>query len=156
MSITAVGSSRIVSITLPPVDHRLKSVVAVALAAALLVGCNPVKQDRMTDTLQNATNGYQNALRWGYYENAYGYIHPDRRGAALSPETLEGLRLTGYDVIQPPVMNAEAETATQIVAIDYLYEDRQVVKQLKDRQLWRYDAEKKGWWLESGLPAFKR
>ncbi|BCU05573.1 hypothetical protein [Allochromatium tepidum] len=156
MSITAVGSSRIVSITLPPVDRRLKSVVAGVLAAALLVGCNPVKQDRMTDTLQNATNGYQNALRWGYYENAYGYIHPDRRGETLSPETLEGLRLTGYDVIQPPVMNAEAETATQIVAIDYLYEDRQVVKHLKDRQLWRYDAEKKGWWLESGLPAFKR
>ena len=156
MSITAVGSSRIVSITLPSADRRLKSVVAVALAAAMLLGCNPVKQDRMTDTLQNATNGYQNALRWGYYENAYGYIHPDRRGEALSPETLEGLRLTGYDVIQPPLMNAEAETATQIVAIDYLYEDRQVVKQLKDRQLWRYDAEKKGWWLESGLPAFKR
>lgn len=142
MSTITVGSPRIVSI--------------VALAAAMLVGCNPVKQDRMTDTLQNATNGYQNALRWGYFENAYGYIHPDRRGEALSPEALEGLRLTGYDVIQPPVMNSEAETAAQIVAIDYLYEDRQVVKQLKDRQLWRYDAEKKTWWLESGLPAFKR
>jgi hypothetical protein len=129
---------------------------AVALAALMLIGCNPIKQDRLTDTLQNVTNGYQNALRWGYFENAYSYIHPDRRGDTRSSENLDGLRLTGYDVIQPPVMNAESETATQVVAIDYLYEDRQVVKQLKDRQLWRYDAEKKTWWLESGLPAFKR
>jgi hypothetical protein len=156
MSITAVGASRIASIIPLSVDRRLKSAVTGVLVAAMLVGCNPVKQDRMTDTLQNATNGYQNALRWGYYENAYSYIHPDRRGETLSPEALEGLRLTGYDVIRPPVIDTEAETATQIVAIDYLYEDRQVVKALKDRQLWRYDAEKKGWWLESGLPAFKR
>ena len=156
MSTTAIGPFRIHSIALPSADRRLQSVIAGALAVAMLVGCNPVKQDRMTDTLQNATNGYQNALRWGYFENAYSYLPPDRRDEAISPEILEGLRLTGYDVIQPPVMNAESETATQVVAIDYLYEDRQVVKQLKDRQLWRYDAEKKTWWLESGLPAFKR
>jgi hypothetical protein len=130
--------------------------IAGVLAACVLAGCNPVKQDRMTDTLQNATNSYQNALRWGYFENAYSHLPPDRRRDTLSSETLEGLRLTGYDVIQPLVINAESETATQIVAIDYLYADRQVVKQLKDRQLWRYDAEKKTWWLESGLPVFER
>ena len=114
MSTTAAGPSWIAALIPLSADRHLKSVVAGALAAAMLAGCNPVKQDRMTDTLQNATNGYQNALRWGYFENAYSYIHPDRRDKALSPETLEGLRLTGYDVIQSAVIDTEAETATQI------------------------------------------
>ncbi|MGQ9831970.1 MAG: hypothetical protein ACUVQI_10310 [Thermochromatium sp.] len=72
------------------------------------------------------------------------------------PESFAGLRLTGYDVIQPPTMNTEAQTATQIVAINYLYDDRQVVKRLKDHQLWHYDAEQRRWWLKSSLPAFER
>lgn len=156
MTSQVAGQSKITSITSRSATPNRTSARLGVLVACLLAGCNPIKQDRLTDTLQKATSGYQNALRWGYFENAYSYIHPERRGKALSPETLEGLRLTGYDVIQPPVMNAEAETATQIVAIDYLYEDRQVVKRLKDRQLWRYDAEKKTWWLDSGLPAFER
>jgi len=156
MHITALGSFRIVSVLTPRVESRLTSMIAGLLLTLILTGCNPIKQDRMTDTLQNATNGYQKALRWGYFENAYNYIHPDRRVEAISPEALEGLRLTGYDVIQPPTINTESGTATQLVAIDYLYEDRQVVKQIKDRQLWRYDAKEKSWWLESGLPAFKR
>ncbi|MTW22334.1 hypothetical protein [Allochromatium palmeri] len=148
--------SRIASYASGAGRRRLGSFTAGVLALSLLAGCNPVKQDRLSDRLQNATNGYQTALRWGYFENAYGYLHPDQRDKTPMPDTLTGLRLTGYDVIQSPVMDTEAETATQIVAIDYLYEDRQVVKQLKDRQRWRYDAEKNTWWLESGLPAFER
>lgn len=127
-----------------------------SLVLLALLGCNPVKQDHLTDTLQKATSGYQNALRWGYFENAYGYLHPKQRTQALTAETFKGLRLTSYDVIQPPVMDARAEMALQVVVIDYLYDDRQVVKSLKDQQRWRYDAAQKTWWLESGLPPFKR
>lgn len=109
----------------------------------------------MADSLQNATNGYQTALRWGYYENAYAYIDPKQRRDQSLPAVLEGLRLTGYDVIQSPTLREGDDKAIQIVEIEYLHEDRQVVKKLKDRQVWRYDADKKTWWLTSGLPAFK-
>ncbi len=139
--------------------HRCRSVLTrpslVALLAAALVGCNPVKEDKMSDTLQDALNGYQKALRWGYFDNAFAYLDPKQRNDKPMPAVLEGLRLTGYDVIQPAVVKEEKMTAMQLVEIEYVYEDQQVVKKLKDRQIWHYDEKKKSWWLESGLPNFK-
>lgn len=128
---------------------------AIALAILALTACSPIKKDKMAITLQNATNGYQSALRWGYFENAYGYVDPDKRKGKAMPSDLEGIRLTGYDVVQSPVMEKDANMALQIVKIEYLHEDRQVVKSLTDRQVWRYDPEEKRWWLESGLPSFE-
>ena len=120
----------------------------------LTTGCGTVKKDKLAVGLQSATNAYQSALRWGYYETAYGFVHPDLRQDKPLPAVLVGLRLTGYDVVQPPTIQGE-ETAIQIVTIDYLYEDRQVVKQLTDRQLGRWDEKLEAWRLHSGLPDFK-
>lgn len=123
-------------------------------AALLLAGCATVEKDKRAVALQAATNGYQSAIRWGYYETAFGYLHPDLRKDKPVPESLKDLRLTGYDVVQPPTMQDE-DTAIQVVNIDYLYEDRQVVKRVSDRQVWKWDDELDSWWLKSGMPAFQ-
>lgn len=128
--------------------------LACALAVALSGGCGAVKKDKRAVTLQNATNGYQAALRWGYYDTAYGFVTPEIRDKAPTLPIKDGLRLTGYDVIQAPVMTDE-DNAVQTVAIEYLYQDQQVVKQLMDRQLWRWDEKKQNWWLMTGLPKFE-
>lgn len=128
--------------------------VAMTCTATLLTGCASVEKDKRTLALEAATSGYQSAIRWGYYETAFGYVHPDLRKDKPMPESLTDLRLTGYDVVQPPLVQ-EDDTATQIVNIDYLYEDRQVVKRLTDRQTWAWDPKLESWWLKSGLPPFK-
>ncbi len=117
-------------------------------------GCAVVEKDRRAVALQAATYGYQSALRWGYYETALGFLHPDQRKTEALPEVFDELRVTGYDVTQPPVIQAD-ESANQVVVIDYLFEDAQVVKQLTDRQVWRWDAVTNTWWLQSGLPRFE-
>lgn len=130
------------------------SLLCALLASLLLAGCGAVEKDKRAVGLQAATNGYQSALRWGYYETAYGFVHPDlRKGKTLDP-LFEGLRLTGYDVAQPLTMQ-DKDSATQTVMIEYLYEDRQVVKRFSDRQLWRWDEKLDSWWLQSGLPKFE-
>lgn len=130
---------------------------SLGLFGVLMLGaCNPIKGDRLSNTLHQATEGYQTALRWGYFENAYAYLAPDRRMEHASRPELAGLRLTGYEVLQGPVIQPDQQTAVQTVAIDYLYEDLQVVRHLIDRQVWRYDPQRKTWWLASGLPDFKR
>ena len=127
----------------------------IALLAALLLGaCGTIEKDRQSLGLQAATAGYQSALRWGYYEIAIGYLHPDLRKDKTVPPALKGIRVTGYDVVQPPLIQ-EKDTATQIVDIEYLHEDRQVVKRLSDRQTWTWDDKLGSWWLKSGLPKFE-
>lgn len=128
--------------------------VLCATLVVLLAGCGSVKKDKLAIGLQASTNGYQSALRWGYYETAYGFVHPDLRKNKTLPPLFEKLRLTGYDIVQQPTMK-DKDTATQIVAIDYLYEDQQVLKHLTDRQLWRWDEKMESWWLQSGLPSFQ-
>jgi type II secretory pathway pseudopilin PulG len=127
--------------------------LAVLLTSLLGVGCAVVEKDRRALALQAATNGYQSALRWGYYETALGFLHPDQRKSGELPEAFAQLRVTGYDVTQPPVVQPD-DSATQVVVIDYLFEDTQVVKHLTDRQVWRWDASTNTWWLDSGLPRF--
>jgi hypothetical protein len=132
----------------------LAAALAAALALALLAGCATAEKDKRQIALQATVSGYESAIRWGYFDTAFGFLHPDLRKGKTLPDSFKDLRLTGYDPIQPPLIQ-EDDTATQVVVIDYLYEDRQVVKQLTDRQVWAWDPELKSWWLKSGLPAFK-
>jgi hypothetical protein len=150
-----MDNSRISSNLFSKRSSRISGVLVLGLALSAGLGCSPVKKDKMATTLQDATNGYQSALRWGYYDNAYSFVDPKKRAGKELPKVLETIRLTGYDVVQPPVMKADSDTAAQVVTIEYLYEDKQVVKKLTDKQVWRYDDEAKKWWLTSGLPAFK-
>lgn len=123
-------------------------------AVLMATGCASVERDKKKIALQAATNGYQSAIRWGYYETAFGYLHPDLRKNRPPPEGLKDLRLTGYDVVQPPTLQ-DQDTATQVVNIEYVYEDRQVVKRIGDRQVWVWDEGLESWWLKSGLPSFQ-
>jgi hypothetical protein len=134
--------------------------LGVLLLAALLttltgVGCAVVEKDRRAVGLQAATSGYQSALRWGYYDTALGFLHPDQRKTGEIPAIFTEMRVTGYDVTQPPIIQAD-DSATQVVVIHYLFEDAQVVKELTDRQVWRWDDGIGTWWLHSGLPKFAR
>ncbi len=133
---------------------RRHAMIPVLVSAMLLAACATVEKDKRALALQAATNGYQSAIRWGYYETAFGYLHPDLRKGKPLPEGLKNVRLTGYDVVQPPTMQ-DADTATQVVNVEYLHEDRQVVKRISDRQVWKWDDALDSWWLKSGLPAFE-
>jgi hypothetical protein len=129
-------------------------VLACVLASLLSAGCATVKKDQQALAFQAATSAYQRDIRWGYYQDAFAYVHPDQRKGKPLPAMFKGLRVTDYEVVQPPVM-PDRNTAIQVVDIEYLYEDRQVVKRLTDNQTWRWDDKLDSWWLHSGLPKFE-
>lgn len=137
-----------------PRRHQLNALALVVLAASLIGGCATYREDRRQDALEAATTAYATALRWGYYETAIGYLHPDKRRVVDVPKDLPNIRVTRYDVVQPPIPSGEL-TAVQVVQIDYLHVDTQRMRSLGDRQEWRYEPATKTWWLYSGLPVFK-
>jgi hypothetical protein len=139
--------------TLAPAPRRLASTLAVLAALLWTSGCATYREDRKQESLEAATNAYAAALRWGYYETAVGYLHPEKRKVAEVPKILKDIRVTRYDVVQPPIQTGKTETV-QVVQIDYVHQDVQSVRSLTDRQTWRYEPEAKSWWLYSGLPAF--
>jgi hypothetical protein len=120
---------------------------------ASLGGCTSLTDDKIAMRLENTTTSYRQSVRWGYWDAAVGFLHPDER-SDIDPETLDNIRVTSYEVVQPPVI-ADDTTAVQLVRIEYVLNDRQRLESLADRQQWRYDDEMKAWWLYSGLPKFK-
>jgi len=122
---------------------------------SLTTGCARVEKEKKNQGLEAATNGYGKSIRWAYYETAYGYLHPSLRNEKL-PAGLDNVRVTSYEVIQPPVIKDKNQTrAEQMVQIEYVLRDQQVIHKLSDRQDWRYDTETETWWLHTKLPAFK-
>jgi hypothetical protein len=134
---------------------RTRLAAAMVTAAVLVVtlgGCGRVKQDRMASALYSATKGYQESIRWGYFDAAIGFLAPDERGD-VDMDAFNNIRVTGYDVVQPAVITPQ-QTAVQLVRIDYVLQDEQRLKHLADRQEWRWDEHSGVWWLHSGLPKF--
>lgn len=79
--------------------------VATAVVTAT-VGCGRVKEDKLAQGLYAATKGYRESIRWGYYDAALGFLHPDER-VDVDLEALENIRITGYEEIQPAVITPE-------------------------------------------------
>jgi hypothetical protein len=132
-----------------PIVPRLLPFLA---AVAVLAGCGSIEKDKKANALEAAVTRYGAAIRWGYYEVAFGLVHPDKREAI--PTGLDNIRVTGYEVVQPP-QQVDENTADQVVIVDYLHEDVQRVRSLTDRQHWRYEPATGTWWLYSGIPRFK-
>jgi hypothetical protein len=122
------------------------------LLPPMLSGCAGIEKDKQATALLASTNGYREALRWGYWQAAVEFLHPEARAQAdLAP--LENVRVTGIEVLRPATITPEAH-ALRLVRIDYVLEDEQRVKQVIDRQDWRWDQDRKVWLLHSGLPPF--
>jgi len=128
------------------------SLVLVLLAGSIGGGCARVKEDTAAQRLESALSGYRQAIRWGYYPAATGYVDAEQR-REIDLKALKNVRVTGYEIVEPAVIGDGR--ATQLVQIDYVLNDRQVLRSIADRQRWRYDEQAGAWWLESGLPAFE-
>jgi len=132
----------------------VKRLALLSLTATLLAaGCGTIQNDKRSQGLEAATNAYGRAIRWGYYETAYGYVHPDRRPPV--PKAIENVQVTSYEVVQPPVLQDDNAKAQQVAQIEYVLRDEQVVRKVSDRQDWSFDESTGTWWLYSPVPVLR-
>ncbi|MCG6861204.1 MAG: hypothetical protein LJE70_08015 [Chromatiaceae bacterium] len=130
-----------------------KPLLAFCLALPVfLAGCGTIEKEKKVQMLDAALTTYGEAIRWGYFETAYGFLHPDKRQEI--PKHLDNVRVTSYEVLQAPLMKSETE-AEQVVRIEYVHKDVQQLRSLSDRERWVYDEATSNWWLDSGVPSFE-
>jgi hypothetical protein len=135
--------------------RRLLTLLAL-LTTLLLAGC---ASDQRNLALTTTLNAYANALRWGDFQTALQFVDPKVR-AEHPPTSLEMARyaqfkVSDYDDGQGPMANGENEVR-QIAQIGVVNIHTQAERTIVDHQTWRYDPEKKHWWLMSGLPPIER
>ena len=127
-----------------------------ALVAMLCAGC---ATDQRNQALIQTLNAYASTLRWGDFQSAMQFVDPKVREAhqptALDLARYQQVRVTGYDEGPGAVPDGENQVR-QVVQIGLVNINTQSERTVIDRQTWRYDPEKKRWWLTSGLPDITR
>jgi len=153
---------------LPAMHNRaFPAILSIVLLPIVLLapgGCGVIGKEKSKNAKESALTAYENAIRWGYFEAAYSYVHPKKRKEV--PKELENIRITGYEVVKPPLVKGQMKgkkkggmggkmELEQTVRIEYVQKDVQLLRSVTDRQKWSYDKENNVWWLESGVPEFK-
>lgn len=124
--------------------------IAVLLLATLLAGC-PLKdlEDPYPPNLIAVTDTYGDTVRWGDLNKLYAFAAPD---AHWKLKHLNNITVTGYDASAPQQVKPWLWRVTAV--IDYVQNDRQVVKRLVDQQLWVSDDQGKTWYRQNPPPQF--
>jgi hypothetical protein len=139
--------------TMEPAMRRI-ALFVLALAVSLLSGC---ATDVRNEALTHSTNAYASAIRWGDWEGAQSFIDKDYAKdhplSSIEGGRLGQLRVTGYDEGGGPRPDGDDEVV-QVVQINVVNVNTQSERTVVDHQRWRYDREKKKWWLMTGLPDF--
>lgn len=129
---------------------------AALLGVLLLAGC---ATDQRASALTQTLNAYASAVRWGDMASARQFVDPAIRSAhplsALDRQRYEQVKVSEYDEGAGPVPDGPDEVK-QSVHIGLINVHTQTERSIVDHQRWRYDPEKKHWWLMSGLPDITR
>ena len=135
---------------------RRPALLAALLLPLLLAACATKQHAR--DLLQVALYDYHSAIRWGNFAGALDFLDPE----LLKRKPVSALDLQRYDQIQVTGYSVQGGGAPdqghhqQVVEIRYINRHTQAERVLIDRQVWRYDAEQRRWWLTTGLPDITR
>jgi hypothetical protein len=130
---------------------RLRPLLVLAVSALLLDGC---ATDRRDDALQKVLDGYSTALRWDSIVAGATFIEPKLRSAhpltKFEIARYAQMRVASYEV--QGTLPGTPDTYRQVVEIGLINRNTQTVRDITDKQTWRWDAKDKHWWLVSGLP----
>jgi len=121
------------------------------LFAVTLGACATAKKD---DGLRGRIYHYAAAIRWNEFEQAVTFIDP----AVLAEKPFDEAAAARWSQVQvaryvesPQTVDAEGRVL-QTVQIEIIDRSTQSVRNIVDRQRWRFDPVAQIWWNESGLP----
>ncbi|WP_238346127.1 hypothetical protein [Luteimonas saliphila] len=119
----------------------------------LLAGC--ASTGKQMSALERAQYTFSAAIRWGDFEGAWNLVDPVYRDAhpmsELQFERYKQVQVSHYrDLASSP---GETEALREI-EIGVINRHTMAERTMRYTEQWRYDAEKKAWWITGGLPDF--
>ncbi|MDX1513782.1 MAG: hypothetical protein R3174_08565 [Gammaproteobacteria bacterium] len=135
-------------------------VVLVVLTCGALTaglgGCAQIEKNKRAKGLDTAVKLYASAIRWGNFETALALTRPREGEPAIPDNALLGsLRVTAYSSRILSV-DEEAGEARVTTHFDYYLQDSGSVRSVSQTANWYYDAAAESWFLDGGLPEFRR
>jgi hypothetical protein len=121
----------------------------------LLTACQTNPYGDVPKQLALQVRTFEDVVRWGALEKMYLFEKREPGSPPVTlPDNLANVRVTGYEV-GARLTKIDEERWAQTAVIDYVMIDRQVVRQLIDRQVWESDDEGKTWYRTTPVPQFR-
>ncbi len=128
-----------------------KAMIAWVAACLLLAGCGGGQQE---NALLAAQNAYGSAMRWGEFETAWQRVDPEYREAhpmtELDLERYSQVQISAYRDLDATVL--PDGSPARLIEIGVINKHTMAERTVRYREEWRWDAEKKTWWVRQGLP----
>lgn len=128
-----------------------KAMIAWVAACLLLAGCGGGQQE---NALLAAQNAYGAAMRWGEFETAWQRVDPEYREAhpmtELDLERYSQVQISAYRDLDATVL--PDGSPARLIEIGVINKHTMAERTVRYREEWRWDAEKKTWWVRQGLP----
>jgi len=124
------------------------------ITAIILAGCATTEKDTRIEILSKITDNYRSAIRWGLYDTADNLREVSGDKDRSNLEKLKKIKVTAYKSVHRDVSEDGTE-AKDVIEIKYFHIDYMIEKTIIDKQVWKYDSDKKTWHLQGGLPEFK-
>lgn len=126
-----------------------------ALTLATLTACSTGAGSK-PDALERTLYDYSGAIRWNNFEVAYEMVDPETRKARplsdFELERLKQVQVTRYDLAASTVL-PDGRIAREI-EIGLVNRHTQTERNVRVREIWRYDEVAQRWWQTEGLPNF--
>jgi len=133
---------------------KLKCIVCVLVL--LIVGCAKIEVQQQMTLFDETIRAYDRAIRWGEYEEAFGYKKfSDQDNKLPDFSEYRQIKVTAYKVKKTILDEEGFSKVLRFVDIQYYRLNNVTVKTFIDRQKWEYNEEMGRWYLMSDLPTFE-
>ncbi|MBU0499812.1 MAG: hypothetical protein KJ558_16105 [Gammaproteobacteria bacterium] len=132
--------------------YRFYPVFFFPLLLILLSGCDSMPLTPSHEKLRQTLRSYEVTLRWTSIADTYKFLTPELATDTPIPTGLENIKITDYEILSPATLNGDR--AQQRVRIRYIFQDRQIVRELVDNQQW-FDHPEQGWKRSNPIPRFQ-
>ena len=130
-----------------------KSILLAWLAVFALAGC--ASTGKQMSELERSQYTWSAAIRWGDFEGAWNLVDPAYRDARpmteLQFERYKQVQVSHYREL---ASNAGETSALREIEIGVVNRHTMAERTMRYTERWRYDAAKKAWFIEGGLPDF--
>ena len=119
----------------------------------LLAACQTNPYGEVPKQLALQVRTFEDVVRWGALQKMYLFEKHDPEVPVTLPDNLDNVRVTGYELASQ-LTRIDDMRWGQTAVIDYVLTDRQVVRQVIDRQIWVSEDEGKTWLRVTPPPLF--
>ena len=124
------------------------------LALVLLTACQTNPHGEVPTQLALQVRTFEDVVRWGALQKMVLFEKHDPDEPVTLPDNLDNVRVTSYELASQLTRLGDWRWGQDAV-IDYVLTDRQIVRQLVDRQIWESEDEGKTWYRTTPVPQFR-